>query len=136
MPNTKVDQNALKRGYRAEGLGAVLGGVFNCFAYTTFGQNIGLLALTKVTNRMVTVAAGIILLILGTIPKFAALATIIPPAVFGGAAVVMFSMVVMGSINMLKKADLDDNKNMLIVGVSIALGLGLSVVPGLFCWLT
>ena len=54
---------------------------------------------------MVTVAAGIILLILGTIPKFAALATIIPSAVFGGATIVMFSMVVMGGVNLLKKAD-------------------------------
>lgn len=132
IANKKVDQNALKRGYRAEGLGAVLGGCFNCFAYTTFGQNIGLLAMTKVTSRYVTATAGIILIVLGTIPKFAALATIIPSAVFGGATIVMFSMVVIGGINMLRKANLDENKNMMIAGVSIALGLGLSVVPEYF----
>lgn len=132
IAGTKIDRNALTRGYRAEGFGAILGGVFNCFPYTTFGQNIGLLSLTKVTSRFVAVAAGIILVILGLIPKFAALATIIPATVFGGATIIMFSMVAIGGIEMLQKVDFSQNKNMLIAGTSIALGLGIGVVPEYF----
>ena len=120
ITGTEINKNALTRGYRAEGLGSILGGVFNCFPYTTFGQNIGLLSLTKVTSCFVAVAAGIILIILGTIPKFAALATIIPESVFGGATIIMFSMVAVGGIEMLQKVDFTENKNMLIAGTSIA----------------
>jgi len=77
----ELTQKDIVKGLRAEGLATILGGIFNAFPYTTFNQNLGLLALSKVTSRFVVIASGIILVLLGVIPKFAALATIIPPSV-------------------------------------------------------
>jgi xanthine permease len=128
----EIEEKDIVRGLRAEGLAQILGGLFNSFPYTTFSQNVGLVALTGIRSRFVVVASGIILMILGTIPKFAALATIIPPPVLGGAMIVMFGMVAVSGVKMLSQADLNNNKNMLIAASAIAVGLGTAVVPGLF----
>jgi len=124
-----LTQKDIVKGLRAEGIATLLGGIFNSFPYTTFNQNLGLLALSKVASRFVVIASGIILVCLGLIPKFAALATIIPPAVIGGATTVMFAMVAVAGINMLSKVDFGKSSNMLIVAVSIGIGLGIGAVP-------
>ncbi|WP_088370432.1 nucleobase:cation symporter-2 family protein [endosymbiont 'TC1' of Trimyema compressum] len=130
--STKVDTKDVVKGLRAEGIATTLGGIFNAFPYTTFAHNMGLLTMTKVTSRFVVSTAGIIFIILGLLPKFAALATIIPKPVFGGDMVVMFSMVIVSGINMLKDVDLNDNKNTLILAVAVGLGDGSSIVPGFY----
>ena len=119
-------------GYRAEGLASIIGGIFNSFPYTTFSQNVGLVELSKVRKTTVIVVCGIILVVLGLVPKFAALATIIPTSVLGGAMIAMFGMVCAAGIRMLGKADLTDSNTMLIAACSITLGLGVTVTPNLF----
>ncbi|CRH73747.1 Putative purine permease ygfU [Chlamydia trachomatis] len=78
------------------------------------------------------VAAGSILVFLGLVPKIAALATIIPAPVLGGATVVLFGMVVSSGIKMLGSVDYNNQHNALIIACSISLGLGSTVVPELF----
>lgn len=119
------------RGIRAEGLACMLGGIFNCFPYTTFCQNVGLVSLTRISSRFVTICAGIILIVLGLLPKFAALATIIPTPVFGGAMIIMFAMVAISGIQILGRVDYDNPSNVMVVACSIGLGLGVTVVPGM-----
>ena len=126
-----TDKDIVK-GIRAEGIATILGGIFNSFPYTTYNQNLGLLALSKVTSRFVVVASGIILVCLGLIPKFAALATIIPPSVIGGATTIMFAMVAVAGIKMLLHVDFSKSSNMLIVATAIGVGLGVTAVPNLF----
>jgi len=126
-----ITQKDIVRGLRAEGIASLLGGLFNSFPYTTFNQNLGLLALSKVVSRYVVVASGIILIALGLIPKFAALATIIPQPVIGGATTIMFAMVAVAGIQMLAKVDFNKNNNMLVVACSIGIGLGITAVPSL-----
>lgn len=128
----KLDERDLARGYRAEGLAVVIGGVLNSFPYTTFSQNVGLVQLSKSKSVNVIIAAGAILIVLGMIPKFAALAMIIPNPVLGGAMVAMFGMVVAAGIKMLGKVDGSRNENLLIIACSVALGMGVTVVPNLF----
>lgn len=72
------------------------------------------------------------MIVLGLVSKIAALATLIPTPVLGGATVVMFGMVVSSGIKMLIKVDFNDNRNLLIVACSVSLGLGATVVPELF----
>ena len=127
----EITQKDIVRGIRAEGIATILGGIFNSFPYTTFNQNLGLLALSKVKSRFVVVASGIILVSLGLIPKFAALATIIPQPVIGGATTIMFAMVAVAGIQMLSKVDFNKNSNMLVVACSIGVGLGITVVPNI-----
>jgi NCS2 family nucleobase:cation symporter-2/xanthine permease len=126
-----LTEKDIVRGLRAEGLATILGGIFNSFPYTTFNQNLGLLALSKVKSRFVVIASGIILISLGLVPKFAALATIIPQPVIGGATTIMFAMVAVAGIQMLSNVDFNKNSNMLVVACSIGIGLGITAVPDL-----
>lgn len=127
-----ITEQDIVKGLRAEGLAILLGGIMNAFPYTTFSQNVGLVSLTRVKTRNVIVVAGGILIVLGMLPKLAALATVIPNAVLGGAMVAMFGMVVSSGINILSNVDFKQNENLLIVACSIAVGLGSSAVPQMF----
>ncbi|MBV7274130.1 nucleobase:cation symporter-2 family protein [Clostridium thailandense] len=127
----KITEKDIVHGIRAEAIATVLGGIFNSFPYTTFNQNLGLLALSKVKSRFVVITSGIILILLGLIPKFAAIATIIPEPVIGGATTVMFAMVAVAGIQMLSNVDFNKNSNMLVVACSIGIGLGITAVPTL-----
>ncbi|WP_034995896.1 nucleobase:cation symporter-2 family protein, partial [Liquorilactobacillus vini] len=122
----------LKRGYRAEGLAQILGGIFNTFPYTTFSQNVGLLQLSGIKTKRPIYWSATLLMLMGLIPKIGAFATIIPTSVLGGAMLVMFSMISVQGIRMLFDVDFNDQRNLLIVAVSIGLGLGVSVYPGIF----
>jgi xanthine permease len=132
MTGKELTEKEIASGYRTEGIAFTLGGIFNAFPYSTFAQNIGLVELSGVKTRNVTIAAGFILIGLGFIPKIAALATLIPTAVLGGATVIMFGMVVSSGIKMLISVDFTNNNNLLIIACSISLGLGATVVPELF----
>ncbi|WP_299094117.1 nucleobase:cation symporter-2 family protein [uncultured Metabacillus sp.] len=132
MTGKELTEKEIASGYRTEGIAFTLGGIFNAFPYSTFAQNIGLVELSGVKTRHVTIAAGFILIGLGFIPKIAALATLIPTAVLGGATVIMFGMVVSSGIKMLTRVDFSNNNNLLIIACSISLGLGATVVPDLF----
>lgn len=127
-----VQANDIVKGLRAEGLGITLGGIFNAFPYTAFSQNVGLVQMSGIKTRNVVVAAGAILMVLGTLPKLAALTTVIPNPVLGGAMVAMFGMVVSSGINILSNVDFSKNENMLIVACSLAVGLGSATVPQMF----
>ncbi|MCK9906728.1 purine permease, partial [Frankia sp. Cpl3] len=102
----------------------MLGGFFNAFPYTAFSQNVGLVALTRVKTSDVIIAAGGILVVLGLLPKLAALTTVIPNPVLGGAMIAMFGMVVASGINILSNVDLRQQENLLIAACSIGVGLG------------
>ncbi|ARD49405.1 nucleobase:cation symporter-2 family protein [Sporosarcina sp. P33] len=128
----EIDQKKLERGYRAEGLASVIGGIFNAFPYTTFSQNVGLMQLSGVKSRRVILVTAIMLISLGFLPKVAALATIIPNAVLGGAMVAMFGMVVSQGIKMLSPVISISQDNAMIVACSVGIGLGVAVVPDLF----
>ncbi|WP_067934182.1 nucleobase:cation symporter-2 family protein [Alicyclobacillus kakegawensis] len=127
-----ITEADIVRGLRAEGLAILIGGVFNTFPYTTFSQNVGLVSLTRVKARSVIVAAGVILVILGCLPKLAALATVIPSAVLGGSMIAMFGMVVAYGMNILSHVDFGRNENLLVVACSVAVGLGSAVAPQVF----
>ncbi len=128
----KLTPKDLAHGYRAEGLASIIGGIFNSFPYTTFSQNVGLVELSKVRTTRVITVCGLMLVLLGLAPKFAALATIIPTSVLGGAMVAMFGMVCAAGIRMLGKANFNDSNTMLVAACSITLGLGVTVTPNLF----
>ena len=126
-----VDGRALSDGLRADGLATVLGGVFNTFPYSAFAQNVGLVALSRIASRYVVTAAGIILIILGLLPKMGAVATGIPSQVLGGAGVALFGMVASSGIRTLSTVVWNETRA-LIVGVSIAVAMLPSVLPGMY----
>ncbi|MET0861421.1 MAG: nucleobase:cation symporter-2 family protein [Microbacterium sp.] len=126
-----VTRRQLADGLRADGLGTVIGGVFNTFPYTAFAQNVGLVSLTGVRSRFVATAAGVILVVLGLIPKVSAVVEGVPSAVLGGAGIALFGMVAASGIRTLTKVKFN-NKNVLIVAVSIGVALLPTVTPTIY----
>jgi uric acid transporter len=130
LTGRKITQQSLTAGLRTDGLGTLIGGIFNTFPYTSFSQNVGLVGVTGVRSRFVCVAGGIILIVLGLIPKMAALVESLPLFVLGGAGLVMFGMVAATGIRILAAVDYKTNKrNLYIVAVSISAGMIPLVAP-------
>ncbi|MCO4317898.1 purine permease [Phyllobacterium sp. 21LDTY02-6] len=136
MTGKRLTLPVLSAGLRTDGLGTVIGGVFNTFPYTSFSQNVGLVGVTGVRSRFVCVAAGVILMLLGLIPKMGALVEALPTFVLGGAGLVMFGMVAATGIRILSAVDFKSSRNNLfIVAVSLGLGMIPLVAPEFKTWL-
>ena len=127
-----IQSKDLAKGYRAEGLASVIGGIFNAFPYTTYSQNVGLVKMTGVKERKVIFVTGILLVVLGFLPKIAAVTQVIPTPVLGAAMVAMFGLVITQGMTMLAPEIAKSMENALIVACAIGLGVGVSVVPGIF----
>ena len=136
MTDRKIGQKDLARGLRTDGLGTLIGGIFNTFPYTSFSQNVGLVAVTGVRSRFVCVAGGVILVVLGLLPKMAALVESLPTVVLGGAGLVMFGMVTATGIRILSGVDFKGNRhNAMIVAVSIGFGMIPLIAPNFKQWM-
>lgn len=126
--NRDVTDRELSGGVMADGVGTAFASVFSALPNTTFSQNVGLVALTGVMSRhVVTIGAGFLILG-GFFPKLATVIAVMPSAVIGGAAVVMFGMVLAAGIKLIAAASLDRH-DLLVVAVSVGLGQGLALVP-------
>ena len=136
MTDRKIGQPELARGLRTDGLGTLIGGIFNTFPYTSFSQNVGLVAVTGVKSRYVCVAGGVILIVLGLLPKMAALVESLPTVVLGGAGLVMFGMVAATGIRILGGVDFKTNRhNAMIVAVAIGMGMIPLIAPNFKQWM-
>ena len=124
----KDNDEIIGRGVLSDGIGSMIAGAVGTFPNTSFSQNIGIIPLTKVASRYVAIMAGIILVILGFLPKFAALINIMPQPVLGGVGIVMFGTVAAAGIQTLSKVKIT-NRNLLIIATSIGLGLGVTFRP-------
>lgn len=121
------------RGLRVDGIGTVIGGLFNSFPHTSFSQNIGLVGVTGVHSRWVCVMSGGILLLFGLVPKMAVVIASVPSFVMGGAGIVMFGMVLATGIRILSRVDYSHNRyNAYVVAISLGLGLIPSFSPHFF----
>ncbi|MDD0815717.1 nucleobase:cation symporter-2 family protein [Curvibacter sp. HBC28] len=136
MTDRPVSNKALTAGLRTDGLGTLIGGIFNTFPYTSFSQNVGLVAVTGVRSRFVCVAGGVILIVLGLLPKMAALVESLPTVVLGGAGLVMFGMVATTGIRILGGVDFKTNRfNALIVAISVGVGMIPLLAPNFRQWM-
>ncbi|NGO78228.1 purine permease [Streptomyces sp. YC504] len=132
MTGRKVGPRNLADGLRADGLSTVLGGVFNTFPYTAFAQNVGLVGMTRVRSRWVVACSGVILVLLGLLPKLGAIVAAIPAPVLGGAGLVMFGTVAATGLRTLATVDFRGNHNLTIVAVSVAVGMLPVGVPEIY----
>ena len=137
MTGRKITQPRLAAGLRTDGLGTLIGGIFNTFPYTSFSQNVGLVGVTGIKSRYIAVAGGAILIVLGLTPKMAALVEALPTAVLGGAGLVMFGMVAATGIRILATGvDFAGNRfNLFIVAVALGFGMIPLIAPDFKMWL-
>ena len=126
--NIEMKEEQIGAGVLADGVGSIIGGIVGSFPNTSFSQNVGVISLTKVASKYVAVMAGIILVILGFLPKVAAIVTQIPQPVLGGVGIVMFGTVAAAGIKTLSKVKLTE-RSLLIIAISIGVGLGVTFRP-------
>lgn len=128
VSNVDMDDDRVGSGVLADGVGSICGAAVGAFPNTSFSQNVGLIPLTKVASKHVAIMAGVLLIILGLFPKFAALINGIPQPVLGGVGIVMFGTVAASGIKTLSSVEIND-RNLLIIATSIGLGLGVTFRP-------
>ena len=126
MTGRVIGPEDIKRGLRADALGTLIGGIFNTFPYVSYSQNVGLVGVTGVYSRWVCAAGGVIMLLLGLVPKLAFIVATVPQCVLGGAGFIMFGMVAATGIKILATVDYAAQRNNVLV-VAIAIGFG--VIP-------
>ena len=114
----------LSGGIICDGLGSSFAAVFGVLPNTSFSQNVGLVTMTKVVNRFALACGAVFLILCGLLPKLAAIVSIMPQSVLGGAAVIMFSSIVMSGIQLITREPLTA-RSMTIVSVALGLGYGL-----------
>lgn len=114
----------LSGGIICDGLGSSFAAVFGVLPNTSFSQNVGLVTMTKVVNRFALACGAVFLILCGLFPKLAAVVSIMPQSVLGGAAVIMFSSIVMSGIQLITREPLTA-RSMTIVSVALGLGYGL-----------
>ena len=112
----------------ADGLGSAVAGVFGGLPNTSFSQNVGIVGMTGIMSRHVVTIGAVFLVICGLIPKIGAVIASMPLPVLGGGVIVMFGMVAAAGLNVLSEVTLN-RRNMVIIAVSLAIGLGLNLVP-------
>lgn len=122
--NRDVTQKETAGSLACDGFVSALSSVFGCMPITSFSQNVGLVAMNKVVNRYSIGIGGIFLIACGLFPKLAALISIMPQSVLGGAAVMMFSPIVISGIQLITKWPLSP-RNVTIVSVALGVGYGL-----------
>ena len=120
----------LSGGVVCDGLGSSFAALFGVLPNTSFSQNVGLVAMTKVVNRFAISTGAIFLILCGLCPKLGALVSIMPQSVLGGAAVMMFSSIVMSGIQLITKEPLT-GRNLSIVAVALGVGYGMGANAGI-----
>lgn len=120
---TDVDAKRVADGLRADMASTTIAPLFGTFPCSAFAQNVGLVALTGIKSRYVVATGGLVLLLLGLLPMVGAVVAAIPYPVLGGAGIVLFGSVAASGIRALSRVDYQDNLNMVIVAVSIAVGV-------------
>ena len=114
----------LSGGVMCDGVGSTLAAIFGVLPNTSFSQNVGLVAMTKVVNRIALASGAVFLILCGLLPKLGAFISIMPQSVLGGAAVMMFSSIIVSGIQLITKEPLDA-RNLTIVSVAIGVGYGI-----------
>jgi len=112
----------------ADGIGSAVAGLFGGLPNTSFSQNVGLIAMTRVMSRHVVTIGAIFLIAAGLVPKVGAIIASVPIEVLGGGVIVMFGMVAAAGVNMLAEVNWN-RRNMMIFAISLSVGLGLQLVP-------
>ena len=125
----RIKRDDVVRAIRADGLSTTLGGVMNSFPYTCFAQNVGLVRLTGVKSRWVAVSAAGFMIILGLLPKAAAVVAAIPSPVLGGASLALFANVAWAGLQTIAKEDITDGRNAAIVTTALGLAMLVTFKP-------
>ena len=129
--NRDVTQKETAGSLACDGFVSALSSVFGCMPITSFSQNVGLVAMTKVVNRFVIATGAIIMILAGIFPVVGAVLATLPSAVLGGCTIMMFGTIVISGLQMIGKCGFSQ-RNITISALSLSIGLGFTQLPDLF----
>lgn len=115
-------------GVMSDGFGSMIATLFNSLPTTSFGQNVGMIAMTKIVNRNVVGTGAVFLILAAIFPKLGALISLMPSSVLGGATIMMFAMIAISGIKLMISQPLN-SRNTTISSVALGLGVGFAMVP-------
>lgn len=114
-----------------DGFVSSLSSIFGCLPITSYSQNVGLVAMTKVVNRFTIAVGAVIMILSGIFPVLGAVLATLPDAVLGGCTIMMYGTIVVSGLQMIGKCGFTQ-RNITIVALSLSIGLGFTQVPELF----
>lgn len=129
--NRPITEKELSGSLAVDGFVSSIAGLFGCTPITSFSQNIGLVAMTKVVNRFTIGTGAVIMIIAGIFPAVGTLLTTVPQAVLGGCTIMMFGTIVVAGFQMLGKCGYS-NRNITIAALSLSIGLGFTQCSEMF----
>ncbi|AGK60178.1 uracil-xanthine permease [Archaeoglobus sulfaticallidus PM70-1] len=129
ISGAKITDRNINRGIMSEGLACSIAGFLGACGTTSYSENIGLVALTKVASRYVVQIGGVILIFLSLIPKFSGILASIPAPVLGGLTVALYGMISVTGLRLIKEKVEFTDRNMLIIASALIVGLGAPQLP-------
>ena len=135
LASSALDRNATTKetsgSIGCDGFVSAISSVFGCLPITSFSQNVGLIAMTKVVNRYAIAAGAIIMILAGFCPIFGSLLATLPDAVLGGCTLMMFGNIVISGLQMISGCGYSQ-RNITIAALSLSIGIGFTQVPEIF----
>lgn len=129
--NRSATTKEISGSFACDGFISSLSSLFGCMPITSFSQNVGLVAMTKVVNRFTIATGALIMILAGIFPIFGAVLATLPDAVLGGCTIMMFGTIVVSGLQMIGKCGYSQ-RNITIVALSLSIGIGFTQVPELF----
>lgn len=129
--NRDVTQKETSGSIACDGFVSALSSLFGCLPITSFSQNVGLVAMTKVVNRFAIFTGAVIMVLAGLFPVFGALLATLPEAVLGGCTIMMFGTIVTSGLQMITRCGFSQ-RNITIAALSLSMGIGFTQVPEIF----
>ena len=129
--NRSTHKREMGSSVACDGFVSSLAGLFGCTPITSFSQNVGLAAMSRVVNRFAIATGACIMILGGVFPAVGAILTTIPQAVLGGCTMMMFGSILFAGFRMLSNCGFTD-RNMIIVALSLSIGLGFTQATGMF----
>lgn len=131
--NRQVTEKEISGSIACDGFASSVAGLFGCSPVTSFSQNVGLIAMTKVVNRFTIMTGAVCMIIAGIFPPVAAFFASLPDSVLGGCTVMMFGSIMISGIQMMSIAGLNQ-RNFTIAGLSLAIGIGSTSASEMGIW--
>lgn len=129
----EVTEKEISGSLACDGLLSSISGLFGCPPVTSFSQNIGLVAMTKVVNRFTIMVGAICMILAGFFPPIGAFFNSLPESVLGGCTIMMFGTIMVSGVQMLAKAEFTQ-RNIIITALSLAIGIGFTSASEADIW--
>lgn len=129
--NREVSDKEISGSLACDGFVSSLSALFGCLPITSFSQNVGLLAMTKVVNRFAIAWGAIIMIVAGIFPAIGTILSTLPEAVLGGCTIMMFGTIVVSGLQMIGSCGYSQ-RNITIAALSLSIGIGFTQVPEMF----